>query len=61
MKGCYKGQETIARLITYGGVKQSLWGLSLSTAAEPGSSIIVDGKKVAIFSCGVEYNFLVIR
>ncbi|RYR64614.1 hypothetical protein Ahy_A03g010688 isoform C [Arachis hypogaea] len=45
-KGCYKGQETIARLITYDGIKQRLWGLHLSAAAEPGSIITVDGKKV---------------
>ncbi|KAB1207049.1 Aminomethyltransferase [Morella rubra] len=45
-KGCYKGQETISRLITYDGVKQRLWGICLSAPAEPGSSIIVDGKKV---------------
>lgn len=45
-KGCYKGQETIARLITYDGVKQNLWGLTLSAAAEPGSPITIDGKKV---------------
>ncbi|XP_065869943.1 putative transferase At1g60990, chloroplastic [Euphorbia lathyris] len=45
-KGCYKGQETIARLITYDGVKQRLWGLHLSAPAEPGSTITIDGKKV---------------
>lgn len=45
-KGCYKGQETISRLITYDGIKQRLWGFHLSAAAEPGSIIAVDGKKV---------------
>ncbi|KAK4271169.1 hypothetical protein QN277_019901 [Acacia crassicarpa] len=45
-KGCYKGQETIARLITYDGLKQRLWGIHLSAAAGPGSVITVDGKKV---------------
>ncbi|KAL0856852.1 hypothetical protein Bca101_062006 [Brassica carinata] len=45
-KGCYKGQETIARLITYDGVKQRLCGLELSAQAEPGSTITFDGKKV---------------
>ncbi|XP_047154165.1 putative transferase At1g60990, chloroplastic [Vigna umbellata] len=45
-KGCYKGQETISRLITYDGIKQRLWGIHLSAAAEPGSIITVDGKKV---------------
>ncbi|KAJ7946613.1 Glycine cleavage T-protein aminomethyltransferase [Quillaja saponaria] len=45
-KGCYKGQETISRLITYDGVKQRLWGIHLSAEVEPGSSITVDGSKV---------------
>ncbi|XP_020211151.1 putative transferase At1g60990, chloroplastic [Cajanus cajan] len=45
-KGCYKGQETISRLITYDGIKQRLWGFHLSAAAEPGSIIMVNGKKV---------------
>ncbi|CAA7029647.1 unnamed protein product [Microthlaspi erraticum] len=45
-KGCYKGQETIARLITYDGIKQRLCGLNLSAPAEPGSTITFDGKKV---------------
>ncbi|KAA8536550.1 hypothetical protein F0562_029028 [Nyssa sinensis] len=45
-KGCYKGQETISRLVTYDGVKQKLWGIHLSSPAESGSPITVDGKKV---------------
>ncbi|KAJ0710637.1 putative aminomethyltransferase [Helianthus annuus] len=45
-KGCYKGQETVARLITYDGIKQKLWGIQLLSPVEPGSSITVDGKKV---------------
>ena len=45
-KGCYIGQETIARLNTYKGVKQKLWGIRLSAPAEPGSAITVGGEKV---------------
>ncbi|KAJ9552537.1 hypothetical protein OSB04_016582 [Centaurea solstitialis] len=45
-KGCYKGQETISRLITYDGIKQKLWGIQLSSPVEPGSPITVEGKKV---------------
>ncbi|RWW34712.1 hypothetical protein GW17_00000501 [Ensete ventricosum] len=45
-KGCYKGQETISRLITYNGVKQRLWGIKLSGQAAPGTSIMLDGKKI---------------
>ncbi|GLU12634.1 hypothetical protein SLE2022_292980 [Rubroshorea leprosula] len=45
-KGCYEGQETIARLRTYDGVKQRLWGIRLSAPVESGSTIMVNEKKV---------------
>jgi len=45
-KGCYIGQETIARLNTYKGVKQQLWGIRLSAPVEPGSVITVGDEKV---------------
>lgn len=45
-KGCYIGQETIARLDTYNGVKQQLWGFELGNAVEVGSPIALDGTKV---------------
>jgi tRNA-modifying protein YgfZ len=45
-KGCYIGQETIARLNTYKGVKQYLWGIKLESAAAIGSDLILDGTKV---------------
>jgi tRNA-modifying protein YgfZ len=45
-KGCYIGQETIARLNTYKGVKQHLLGISLSAPAEVGSAIAVGDEKV---------------
>ncbi len=45
-KGCYIGQETIARLNTYQGVKQRLWGVELTEFVEPNSEIIVEGKKI---------------
>ncbi|MEB3214233.1 MAG: folate-binding protein [Leptolyngbyaceae bacterium] len=41
-KGCYIGQETIARLDTYNGVKQQLWGIQLNATADPGT-VIMDG------------------
>lgn len=51
-KGCYIGQETIARLNTYKGVKQHLWGIRLSTSAEPGSVIMLGEEKVGkLTSC----------
>lgn len=45
-KGCYIGQETIARLNTYKGVKQYLWGIRLSAPAQPDSVITVGEEKV---------------
>ncbi|MGL4621128.1 CAF17-like 4Fe-4S cluster assembly/insertion protein YgfZ [Chroococcidiopsis sp.] len=49
-KGCYIGQETIARLNTYKGVKQHLWGIRLNAPAEPGSIITVGEEKVGILT-----------
>jgi folate-binding protein YgfZ len=45
-KGCYIGQETIARLNTYKGVKQYLWGIKLSDTAEPGTVITMGEEKI---------------
>ncbi|KVI01786.1 Glycine cleavage T-protein, N-terminal [Cynara cardunculus var. scolymus] len=54
-KGCYKGQETISRLITYDGIKQKLWGIQLSSPVEPGTPITVDGKKSGNDHFGLGY------
>lgn len=45
-KGCYIGQETIARLNTYKGVKQQLWGIRLAAPVEVGSVINLEDEKV---------------
>jgi tRNA-modifying protein YgfZ len=45
-KGCYIGQETIARLDTYKGVKQQLWGVQLTASAEPGTPVMLDQEKI---------------
>jgi hypothetical protein len=51
-KGCYIGQETIARLNTYQGVKQQLWGLRLDRPAEPGAIMTLAGEKIGqLTSC----------
>jgi folate-binding protein YgfZ len=49
-KGCYIGQETIARLNTYKGVKQRLWGINLSESVEVGTLITLEGEKVGILT-----------
>ncbi len=45
-KGCYIGQETIARLDTYNGVKQQLWGFQIDQAVEVGTPVMVSDTKV---------------
>lgn len=47
-KGCYVGQETIARIKTYGHVNRELRGLVIAgdTAPEPGTTLLVEEKKV---------------
>ena len=49
-KGCYIGQETIARLNTYKGVKQRLWGVKLSQSVDPDTPVTVEGSKVGILT-----------
>lgn len=45
-KGCYIGQETIARLNTYRGVKKRLWGLSLEGEVTAGATVLHAGEKI---------------
>jgi tRNA-modifying protein YgfZ len=49
-KGCYIGQETIARLNTYKGVKQYLWGIELTKSVPVGSDLFVDDVKVGLLT-----------
>ncbi len=44
-KGCYTGQEIIARQITYDKVVQRLAGLRLGRPVTPGDSITADGRQ----------------
>ncbi|ACK64170.1 folate-binding protein YgfZ [Rippkaea orientalis PCC 8801] len=53
-KGCYIGQETIARLNTYKGVKQRLWGVKLTQLVDPGTPVILDGNKIGILTSCIE-------
>lgn len=53
-KGCYIGQETIARLNTYQGVKQQLWGLQLDTAVVTPTPITLNGEKAGILTSCIE-------
>lgn len=49
-KGCYIGQETIARLNTYKGVKQKLWGIKLNQPVEPQTPITLEDSKIGILT-----------
>lgn len=53
-KGCYIGQETIARLDTYKGVKQQLWGLRSTTAIAPGTAITLADEKIGVVTSAVQ-------
>ena len=53
-KGCYIGQETIARLNTYKGVKQQLWGVQLNGAVEPGAVVTIGEEKVGKITSVIE-------
>ncbi len=49
-KGCYIGQETIARLNTYQGVKQYLWGIKLTAPVAIGTSLTINDEKVGVLT-----------
>lgn len=53
-KGCYIGQETIARLNTYRGVKQRLWGVKLSAFVAADTPALLDEKTVGKLTSVVE-------
>lgn len=53
-KGCYIGQETIARLNTYKGVKQRLWGIKLSQPVPSNTPIILEAQKVGLLTSVLE-------
>jgi glycine cleavage system T protein len=54
-KGCYIGQETVARIRTYGHVNRSLVGLKLTGegAVAPGTKLFRDGKEVGHITSSV--------
>lgn len=53
-KGCYIGQETIARLDTYKGVKQQLWGVKLSEPVEAGAVITQGEEKIGTLTSAID-------
>ncbi len=56
-KGCYVGQEVIARLRTYDKVSRVIVGLELGTPAvipEPGASISIDGHRAGALTSALD-------
>lgn len=55
-KGCYTGQEVVARLDTYKKVSKYLVGLSWDSEVSiaPNASLLVDGKKAGIITSAVK-------
>jgi len=47
-KGCYPGQEVLARQVTYDKVTQRLVGLRLSEPAAPGVRLLAEGKPAGV-------------
>lgn len=57
-KGCYTGQEVLARQITYDKVTQHLSGLRLEKAVSTGERVWVEGKAVGVVtSSGISPRF----
>lgn len=57
-KGCYTGQEVVARQITYDKVIQRLRGLHLEYSVEPRARLWAEGKSVGVVtSAGVSPRF----
>lgn len=52
-KGCYIGQEVVARLDSYNKVKQRIMGLIAPSEVAPGDSIIADGSNVGLITSAV--------
>ena len=60
-KGCYTGQEIIARQVTYDKITQRLCGISLEQAAAPGSKVLVDGKnagEISSYACSPDFGHI---
>ena len=49
-KGCYTGQEVVARLDTYQKVQRRLMALSLSGPAKRGDALVDDGRKTGVLT-----------
>jgi folate-binding protein YgfZ len=53
-KGCYTGQEVIARQITYDKVTRRLVGLRLQGSVSAGAPVLADGRNVGVVTSSVD-------
>lgn len=49
-KGCYIGQEVLAKQVTYKRIRQTLWGIRLEGAVAPGTDIEQAGEKIGLLT-----------
>ena len=49
-KGCYIGQEVLAKQVTYRRIRQTLWGIRLQGEAQPGAEIVRQGEKIGVLT-----------
>lgn len=53
-KGCYTGQEIIARQITYDKVTRRLVGVRPAEVVPPGATVMVDGRRVGVITSAAQ-------
>lgn len=53
-KGCYPGQEVIARQVNYDKITKKLVQLKLNTQTQPGATVRVEGKNIGTITSSVE-------
>ncbi|NUM44952.1 MAG: folate-binding protein YgfZ [Anaerolineales bacterium] len=52
-KGCYTGQEILARQVTYDKITRHMVGLKLDAPAQPGATVLAEGKPVGTITSAV--------
>ncbi|NJK62651.1 MAG: folate-binding protein YgfZ [Synechococcaceae cyanobacterium SM2_3_1] len=53
-KGCYIGQEVLAKQVTYKRIRQQLWGLRLEALQKQGTEIFVGEDKIGTLTSSIE-------
>lgn len=53
-KGCYIGQEVLAKQVTYKRIRQQLWGLRLESVPKQGAEIFVGEDRIGTLTSSIE-------